>query len=95
MNDIYENVEEYNPGKERKILIAFYMIVDILSNKKHNSIATELFIKGRKLSISLLLLHNLTLLYQRTYQRRLFEYLQKICWKTIFFFSDRYYSFIR
>ena len=39
------------------------MIADILSNKKRNPIVTELFIRDRKLNISLVLLHNLTLLY--------------------------------
>ena len=52
VGDIYENIEEYNPGKERKVLIVFEdMIGDLLSDKK---IATELLIRGRKLSISLI-----------------------------------------
>ena len=52
--DVYENIEEYNPNKKRKILIAFDdMISDILSNKKRNPIVTELFISGRELDISL------------------------------------------
>ena len=35
MNDIYKNIEEQNPNKERKILIVFDdMIADTLSNKK-------------------------------------------------------------
>ena len=34
MNDIYENTEEYNPNKKRKILIVFDdMIADMVSNK--------------------------------------------------------------
>ena len=40
MDDIYENINEYNPSKERKILIVFDdMISDMLSNKifKKNS----------------------------------------------------------
>ena len=53
MDDIYKTIEEYNPNKKRKILIAFYMIADMLSNKKVNPIVTELFIRGRKLNISL------------------------------------------
>ena len=54
MDGIYENFEEYNPNKELKILIIFDdMIADILSNKKLQSIVTELFIRGRKLNISL------------------------------------------
>ena len=51
MDDIYENIEEYNPNKKRRILIVFDdMIADMLSNKKLNLIVTELF---RKLNISL------------------------------------------
>ena len=54
MNDIYTNIEEYNSNKKRKILIVFDDItVDMLSNKKLNPIVTELFIRGRKLNISL------------------------------------------
>ena len=54
MVDIYKNTEEYNPNKKRKILLFFDgMIADMLSNKKLNSIVTELFIRGRKLNISL------------------------------------------
>ena len=51
---IYKNIEEYNENKKRKILIAFDdMISDMLINKKLNPIITELFIRGRKLNISL------------------------------------------
>ena len=47
MNDIYKNIEEYNPFKKRKTLIVFDdMIADILGNKKFNSLVTELFIRG-------------------------------------------------
>ena len=54
MQNVYKDIEEYNIGKESKILIAFNdMISDIINNKKLNSIVTELFIKGRKLNISL------------------------------------------
>ena len=36
MNDIYNNIEEYNPNKKRKILIVSVdMIVDMLSNKNN------------------------------------------------------------
>ena len=44
MDDIYQNFEEYNPNKKRKILIALHMIADMPSNKKHNPIVTELII---------------------------------------------------
>ena len=54
MQDVYKNIEKYNPDKKRKVLIVFYdMIADMINNKKLNSIVTELFIRGRKLNISL------------------------------------------
>ena len=54
MNDIYKNIDEYNPNKENKILTVFDdMIADMIHNKKLISIITELFIRGRKLNISL------------------------------------------
>ena len=54
MNDIYESIEEYNPNEKRKMLIIFYdLIANILKNKKPNPTVTELFIRGRKLSNSL------------------------------------------
>ena len=54
IQDIYENIEEYNPNKNKKILVALDdLIADMLSNKKLNLIVTELFIRGRKLNISL------------------------------------------
>ena len=54
MHDVYKNIDEYNPDKENKILIAFDdMIADMIHNKKLNSIVTEFFVRGRKLNISL------------------------------------------
>ena len=54
MQNVYKNIDEYNINKERKILIVFDdMIADMINNKKLNSIVTELFIRGRKLNISL------------------------------------------
>ena len=54
MQDVYKNIDEYNTDKERKILIVFDdMIADMINNKKLNSIVTELFIRGKKLNISL------------------------------------------
>ena len=39
---------------QKKVLIVFDdMIADIINNKKLNPIVTELFIKGRKLNISI------------------------------------------
>ena len=54
MQDVYKNIEDYNPGKKRKILIVFDdMIADMINNKKLNPIVTELLIRGRKLNISI------------------------------------------
>ena len=60
MDNIYKNIEQYHPNINRKTLIVIeYMIADMLSNKKLNPIVTKLFIRGRKLSISFVLLHSL------------------------------------
>ena len=54
MHHVYINIDEYNPDKENKILIVFDdMIAHMIHNKKLDSIVTELFIRGRKLNISL------------------------------------------
>ena len=54
MYDVYKNIDEYSIDKERNILIVFDdMTADIIKNKKLNSIVTELFIRVRKLNISL------------------------------------------
>ena len=54
MRDLYKNIDEYNPNKENKILIVFNdMIADMINNKKIYSMMTKLFIRGRKLNISL------------------------------------------
>ena len=53
MRDVYKNIDEYNLDKDNKNLIVFDdMIADVINNKKLNSIATELFIRGRKLNNS-------------------------------------------
>ena len=54
MQDVYKNIEEYNPGKKRKVLIVFDdMTADMINNKKLNPIVTKLFIRGRKLNTSI------------------------------------------
>ena len=54
MQDVYKNIDEYNGDKKRKTLIVFDdMIADMINNKRLNSIVSELFIRGRKLNISL------------------------------------------
>ena len=55
MQDVYKNIEEYNLSKKRKVLIVFDdVIADMINNKKHNPVVTELFIRGRKLNISII-----------------------------------------
>ena len=54
MEDVYKNIEHYNPIKKRKVLIIFDdRIADMINNNKVNPIVTELFIRGKKLNISI------------------------------------------
>ena len=54
MEDVYKNIEEYNPGTKRKILIIFdNMIADMINIKKLNPVGIELFLRGTKLNISI------------------------------------------
>ena len=51
---IYKNIDEYNLNRKIKILIVFDdMIADIMTNKKSQALTKELFIRCRKLNISL------------------------------------------
>ena len=53
-DDFYDNINNDNPNRSHKILIVFDdMIGDISSNKKFQSTVKELFIRSRKLEISL------------------------------------------
>ena len=55
MQDVYKNIEDCNQGKKRKVLMIFDdMIADMIINKKLNPIIAELFIRGRKLNISII-----------------------------------------
>ena len=54
MDGVYENIDDYNSNRQRNILIVFEdMIADIMTNKKFQAIIKELFIRCRKLNISL------------------------------------------
>ena len=54
MQNVYKNIEEYNLGKKRKVLIVFDdMIADMINDKKVNPVVTKLFIRGWKLYISI------------------------------------------
>ena len=54
MRDVYKNISYCDPDKENKILIVFDdVIADKINNRRLDSIVTKLFIRGRKLNISL------------------------------------------
>ena len=54
MDDVYESIDDYKPSRKRNILTVFDdMIADIMSNIKFQAIIKELFIRCRKLNISL------------------------------------------
>ena len=54
MNDVLENINNYNKSRDKKVLIIFDdMIADIMRCEKFNAIVKELFIRCRKLNISI------------------------------------------
>ena len=59
VDDVYENLEDYNPTKNRRVLIVFDdMTADIESNKKLSPIVTKLFLEERKLKLLIFQLHH-------------------------------------
>ena len=67
VDDVYENLEGYNPTKKRRVLIVFDdMIAIIESNKKLGPIVTELFLRGKNLNISLVFISQSYLKVPRT-----------------------------
>ena len=66
MDDVYNNINDYNPNRKRKSWILFdEMIADVMANKKFQAIIKELFIRCRKLNIYLVLIHNLIFQFQK------------------------------
>ena len=54
MDDVYENIDDYNPNRQRKISIKFDDIIAYMTSiKKLQVIIKELFVRCRKLNISL------------------------------------------
>ena len=56
MDDVYKNTDDYNLSRKRKrkkIIVFDDIIADIMTNKKFKAIIKELFIRCRKLNISL------------------------------------------
>ena len=57
MQDVHKNIDKYSPGDECKLLLVFDgLIADMINNNKLNPIVTELFLRGKKLSILLVLI---------------------------------------
>ena len=55
IQDVYKNIEDYNPIKKLKVLIVFDdMIADMINNNKLNPIVTELFIRGKKINMPMI-----------------------------------------
>ena len=50
MQDVYKNIEGYNPSRKCNVLMVFDDMVAAMINKKLNPSVTELYIKGRKLN---------------------------------------------
>ena len=66
IDDICGNINDYNPNRDKKVLIVFDdMIADIMSNKTFQAIIKELFIRCRKLNILFVLLLSLIFLFQK------------------------------
>ena len=54
MDGVYDDIYDYNSSRKGKIFIVFDgIIADIMANKKFQAIIRELFIRCRKLNISL------------------------------------------
>ena len=54
MDDIYENINDYNPSRKRQFLIVFdHMIADILINKEFKATIKKLCIRCRNINIPL------------------------------------------
>ena len=54
MDDIFSDIKNYNKKRKRKVLLVFDdMISDVMFDKKAQQVLKELFIRCRKLNISL------------------------------------------
>ena len=66
MDDVYENIDNYNVIRKReKIIVLDDMIADIMTNRRFQAIIKELFIRCRKLKFHLFLSCNLIFLFQK------------------------------
>ena len=53
MDDVYNKIDDYNPKRKKNLIVFDDMIADIMNNKKFQAIIKELFIRCRKLDMSL------------------------------------------
>ena len=54
MDDIYDDINDYNKKRKRKVLIVFDDVIShVMSSKKDQQVLKELFIRCKKLNISL------------------------------------------
>ena len=54
IDDVYKKLEDYNATKTRRVLIVSDdVLADMKSNKKLSPIFAELFLRGRKINISI------------------------------------------
>ena len=66
MLDVYNNIDDYKPNINRKNLIVFEsMITDIMINKKFQGMIKELFVRCRKLNLSLVFITQSYFLFQK------------------------------
>ena len=55
MNDVLEDINNYNKKRDKKVLIIFDdTIADVMTSEKFKAIVKELFIRCRKLNISII-----------------------------------------
>ena len=52
MDDFYKKTKNTTQKSHKKLIVVDDLIVVMLSEKRHNPIVTEVFIRGRKQSIS-------------------------------------------
>ena len=76
MDDVYENINDYNLNRKRKILIVFDdMMADIKGNNEFQAITEEMFIRCKKLNISLVFITQSYFIVPKTVRLNLTHYL--------------------
>ena len=76
MDDVYEDIDDYNPTRKRKVLTGSDdMIDDIMNNIKFQAVVKELFVKCRKLKISLVFISQSYFFFSKYVRLNLTHYL--------------------